>query len=1314
MSDPNAPSTPLDGGSSTTSTYVPPVILSKLAPREHVKALYRDTSLLMPRDRTIAVKSDLIKAVNNSPVPIPPGAARAALAGGPNKPEQPSSSSGNAGSISGSKAGNISIISSNTGPNLIDKAIENTARAMQDLETAVNVHAEKYNRMKNAAEEKQRKVIALKNELYALRAADTTITQLETKTQLLTAGHPLGHDPLTSPVSIYESVPGLVKFDPDDNSDVDDLFGNDSEEMSSDEGDSQTYRSSALRDQQYGQSIGGGSSTLGPSASRMLNPNGSVGKSPGSKQGGGTQSVISGQIEMDRMEKIRKLIKHTRRRIARADYRKRQFEYMMERYRSNAEVLDRHMKGVEEATHAAKRELNEVNAYQRVLAASKEAVAVELHRTQLAATAEKIHRAKKLEELQTELNKATQMEIWRKQREAVRSEMAAELAGDLSKEQEDMLLKTLTDKQVAFQRLQLERRQREERAASLQEAFNKIKTATGITTLNEMAEKFLSQPTQRAQLAKEKADAETKLNNAKDAYEKAQKEYNDLRASGASSVAAAVAVSAVIHNNPGNDEFELQQSSSLYSNSSSAQIKQKIETTKQEIKSLTTICDRISHTINSVHQGVEGIEDILGNFRSLLVSSQRAIAHNASEGGEHSNSHHHHHDHESKDEHSVASATTALSHRVGAIMRDKNTRISSALPMSSRMISEHAQTNITTATDPVVIGKDTYEMLYNSEVTGTVLIQLLARAVQAYLTWSLHSRDTNTTTHATNTTTDTGLLSIPSLTNYNGNIISPTTIPIPKKSYTLHTDQELLQYLNTLLAYPYINGNANMDTPLLTPEQLTLLRNFDITVPLTPGVASQILQIVNTVSIRMLSVAGNAPGIAVPSSVSSRTSAGSGVLANHPHHNNGTTEHHPSHAHDPNNVTLPVISEQQGDDANPLSNTHESTTLTTTAAPHVIPPPPLMTIESTIAMLGDVHWNPRKNMDPILHGNNVRVTPFQNNQINDNPSPTKGNKKKKGTKKDEDEEEKTPTPAVHEISSYYKRQQALFEAAGLSSIGGYEPEQSEDDELHNPEANISTVYDPLTSGLRTGITSTQRFMEAAKRHRHEMEERAAARAQYTSVIKGDTSLLSIPNLDDHGSDSDEDNSDDEDTSNDQDNSNYKNDKVNANNKGNNKNGTGKDKKGNTKTTNGMDNDKKKVPISIASIIAQDVDPDGLLDRKLIKRLAKEMDTVEIKRKEAESHAATATGRIALQKALQRRTSLARLMTGIATNPIATFANSGRGELQPTPATTNVGNTKLIDVSSTETMKNDSMLGNNGSVVQLLSGLAIYTTRPKLR
>lgn len=1276
----------------------------RLAPREHVKALYRDTSLLMPRDRTIAVKSDLIKAVNNSPVPLPPGAARAALAGGPTKPSESTGQNSTLpeGSITPSKIGKMSIISTGSnsgGPNLIDRAIENTARAMQDLEIAVNVHAEKYNRMKNALEEKHRKLASLKGELAALHAADDTITELESKTQLLTAGHPSGHDPLTSPVSIYESVPGLIKFDPDDNSGSEDM--NDSDDLGSEEGDNSTYRSSTIRDPS-------GTSTIGPSASRMLSPSGGAKSPSGSKYGGGGGSVVSGQIELDRMKKLRKLIKQTRRRIARAEYRKRQYEYMMERYRSNAEVLERHMKGVEEAMHAAKRELNEVNAYQRVLAASKEAVAVELHRVQLAANVEKVIRAKKLEDLQTELNKATQMEIWRKQREAVRSEMAAELAGDLSKEQEDMLLNTLTNKQLAFQRLQLERRQREERAASLQEAFNKIKTSTGITTLNEMAEKFLSQPTQRAQLAREKADAEAKLNNAKDAYEKAQKEYNDIRATGASSVAAAVAVSAVMTNHPGNDELELQESATLSRSSSSAQIRTKIENTKQEIRSLVTVCDRISQTINAVHQGVQSIETPLATLRTLLPSSQRAIAQQHSNtdmdpttvSSSSSSSHDAAHD----DQHSVTSSATGTSNQTSTLGRGKSTRLNSALPISARAMNKNSLIKVTTATDPVMIGENTFDTLFQSEVTGTVVIHLLARAVQAYLQWSITSRD-NSNNNGTNSSDISSILPVPSLTNYNGTPFNATSVPIPKKSYSLQTDHELLQYLNTYLAFPYVNGTSTLDTPLLTDDQLQLLRNVDLTTPLTPGVANQILSIVNTVSIRMLAVAGNAPGHTIPTTASNNNN------------NHLTDQHHPS---DTGTNHLPMISEQNDQSSTEsIPMTINDLTVTNTATTTVPVPVhvPLMTIESTIAMLGDVHWNPRKNMDPVLHGNNVRVTPYNPNINTANegsPSKTGKKGKKKNFKKnlDDEEDDDVPTKSTHELSAYYKRQQALFEAAGLSSIGGFEPEISEEEDNNNPEAHLTNgVYDPLVSGLRTGITSTQRFMEAAKRHRHEMQERAMARAQYTSTITMGENSLNDTNHGPEGSgdsNSDEDQSDD-----DNNNNNDKSSSTNNKNTGTNKGKTGNDKKGGKGSTTEQDNKNKKIPVSIASIIAQDVDPDGLLDRKLIKRLAKEMDTVEVKRKQAEVHAATATGRIALQKALQRRTSLARLMTGIATNPIATFANSGRGELQPT--TTNLGNTKsLSDTLSTETMKNDQMLGNNGSVAQLLSGLAVYTTRPKLR
>jgi hypothetical protein len=138
-----------------------------------------------------------------------------------------------------------------------------------------------------------------------------------------------------------------------------------------------------------------------------------------------------------------------------------------------------------------------VTVHVRTLAASRDDAQTALARFKEQAAAAQAARESAIAERRRELARAEQLEEWRAQREAVRSEMAAELAGDLSGEQEALLLSTLAAKQAAFAKLRAERRVREERAAALQAAFEAIKAATGVSTLTAITDRFLAHASQR-------------------------------------------------------------------------------------------------------------------------------------------------------------------------------------------------------------------------------------------------------------------------------------------------------------------------------------------------------------------------------------------------------------------------------------------------------------------------------------------------------------------------------------------------------------------------------------------------------------------------------------------------------------------------------------------------------------------------------------------------------------------------------------------------------------------------------------------------
>ena len=89
------------------------------------------------------------------------------------------------------------------------------------------------------------------------------------------------------------------------------------------------------------------------------------------------------------------------------------------------------------------------------------------------------------------------MDDWRKEREQRRLELAAELRGDMSKEEEDELHARLREKEMLSESLKSKSEERSTKGEVLEQAFNEIRQATGVNTLDQMVQKFMGQVRRR-------------------------------------------------------------------------------------------------------------------------------------------------------------------------------------------------------------------------------------------------------------------------------------------------------------------------------------------------------------------------------------------------------------------------------------------------------------------------------------------------------------------------------------------------------------------------------------------------------------------------------------------------------------------------------------------------------------------------------------------------------------------------------------------------------------------------------------------------
>ena len=287
------------------------------------------------------------------------------------------------------------------------------------------------------------------------------------------------------------------------------------------------------------------------------------------------------------------------------DYRQRQLEHMEARLEGNATAMDAHIKSMEDALGVSGKELADIQGFLRQLENGKDQALHELEAFHERMQSERQRRASELEAKRAEFEQAKKAEAWRRQRESVRAELAAELAGDLSKEQEEELKATRDEKERLHRELEIERREREERAAALHEAFQQIKGITGVATLDEMTERFLGHEAARESLQSERAETEQRLAAARAAVAKAERDLSELRATGQDGGAGAGADADATQEAFAAAELELADG-------------------RSRLRRLVTAADRVQGMVVAVRQGAAGVAQRLEPFGPLLDAADEA------------------------------------------------------------------------------------------------------------------------------------------------------------------------------------------------------------------------------------------------------------------------------------------------------------------------------------------------------------------------------------------------------------------------------------------------------------------------------------------------------------------------------------------------------------------------------------------------------------------------------------------------------------------------------------------------------------------
>ena len=235
-----------------------------------------------------------------------------------------------------------------------------------------------------------------------------------------------------------------------------------------------------------------------------------------------------------RIEHLQKEIKEVEEDIARKQHYTRQLEYVLLRLKKNQLRFDAHMTGMEEAMKSVQKEGVEVRLLRKGLDAGLAKAVLVLEQTQANLAVARKDRECLIAQRRGEVKNAKLLQEWMKERELIKKKLAIELRGDLTRDEETFLRSQISDKVENRKSLQKANEDSLKQLQAMEESFAQIKQITGVSSLEEMHEKFSSQKNNRKALEQEVKEAETKLLAAKKAFAKKEKGFQDLKSSGGS------------------------------------------------------------------------------------------------------------------------------------------------------------------------------------------------------------------------------------------------------------------------------------------------------------------------------------------------------------------------------------------------------------------------------------------------------------------------------------------------------------------------------------------------------------------------------------------------------------------------------------------------------------------------------------------------------------------------------------------------------------------------------------------------------------
>lgn len=236
--------------------------------------------------------------------------------------------------------------------------------------------------------------------------------------------------------------------------------------------------------------------------------------------------------EARRIDKLKIEIAEVETKLARSIHFSRQLDHMMQRLARNKIKFDAHMNGMQDTYNAVYKEWEEIRLMRRSLDSGLSSATLKYEETAEQVRIKRHERQTLLHQRKLELKNAHRLKLWMKERAVVKMELATELRGDLTEDEEVLLRTQLKEKEEKTKRLQRANEESQRRVSLMEESFQRIKQITGMSSLDDMVDKFSVQRINKKNLEKEVSDVEQRLAEAKKLNAKAEQAFQERKSSG--------------------------------------------------------------------------------------------------------------------------------------------------------------------------------------------------------------------------------------------------------------------------------------------------------------------------------------------------------------------------------------------------------------------------------------------------------------------------------------------------------------------------------------------------------------------------------------------------------------------------------------------------------------------------------------------------------------------------------------------------------------------------------------------------------------